>query len=320
MAFDGSGGLIDPYGGANDLKARLLRHVSPAFCEDPVRILRLARFAARFAPLGFRVAVETQRLMHVMVNAGEVDALVPERVFAELTKALGEDAPAVFFEVLRSCGAQSRLFPEIERLYGVPQPPEHHPEIDTGLHTMMVLTQAAKLSTDPTVRFAALTHDLGKALTPPEQWPHHHGHERAGLPALEALCNRLAAPNTYRRLAEKVMRYHGHAHRALGLRPGTIVDLLQRLDALRRKGALEPFVLACEADARGRTGLETRPYPQADWLRAAHQAALAVPVEPLLAQGYRDAELGIQLRQARIRVVSEARARLAAVPDREEHA
>ena len=205
MASAESGEIVDPYGGLRDLDARLLRHVSPAFSEDPVRILRLARFAARFAPLGFTVAEETRELMRAMVTAGEVDALVPERVFAELAKALVEPVPMAFFEVLRSCGALARLFPEIEALFGVPQPPEHHPEIDTGVHTLLVLEQAATLSADPAVRFAALTHDLGKALTPPERWPRHWGHEKLGLPALETLCDRLKVPNAYRKDRKSVV-------------------------------------------------------------------------------------------------------------------
>jgi tRNA nucleotidyltransferase (CCA-adding enzyme) len=307
MAQDPAGRLIDPYGGARDLEARLLRHVSPAFSEDPVRILRLARFAARFAPLGFRVAEETRALLCAMVEAGEADALVPERVFAELAKALEEPMPSAFFEVLRNCGALARLFPEIDRLFGVPQPPVHHPEIDTGVHTMLVLEQAARLSPEPTVRFAALTHDLGKGLTPPDRWPRHWGHEKAGLAALHDLCDRLKAPNNYRKLAEKVMRYHGHCHRALELRSGTVVDLLQRLDALRRSDALRPFLLACEADARGRPGFEDRPYPQADWLRVAQEAARSTPVEPLLEKGLKGAAFGEALRRARIASVQEAR-------------
>ena len=306
MAEDAEGRLIDPYGGLRDLEQRRLRHVSPAFSEDPVRILRLARFAARFAPLGFTVAEETLSLMRGMVAAGEVDALVPERVFAELAKALAEERPSPFFEVLRACGALARLFPEIEALFGVPQPPQHHPEIDTGLHTLLVLDQAARLSTDPAVRFAALTHDLGKALTDPAGWPRHYGHEKLGLPALERLCDRLKAPNAYRKLAERVMRYHGHAHKARELRPGTLVDLLQRLDAFRQKDALESFLLACEADSRGRTGYEERPYPQADWLRAAHRAALSVTVQPLLELGFQGVALGRELREARIRQVRRA--------------
>ncbi len=303
MAMDAEGRLIDPYGGRQDLGARCLRHVSPAFSEDPVRILRLARFAARFAGLGFRVAEETQALARAMVAAGEVDALVPERVFAELSKALAEAQPSVFLRVLRDCGALARLFPELEALFGVPQPPRHHPEIDTGLHCLMVLDQAARLSPDPAVRFAALTHDLGKALTDPAGWPRHRGHERLGLPALARLCDRLKVPNGYRRLAEKVMRYHGHAHRALELRPGTLVDLLLRLDAFRQQDALAPFLLACEADARGRLGLEARPYPQADWLRVVHRAASSVPVADLLAAGYRGERLGQAIRAERIRQV-----------------
>lgn len=307
MALDAEGRLIDPFGGGHDLEHRILRHVSPAFGEDPVRILRLARFAARFAPLGFRVADETSGLTRLMVEAGEVDALVPERVFTELAKALIEPEPRAFFEVLRECGALARLFPELDRLFGVPQPPAHHPEIDTGVHSLLVLDQAARLSPDPVVRFAALTHDLGKGLTPPEAWPRHHGHEQAGLAALRSLCDRLRVPNAYRNLAEKVMRYHGHCHRAFELRAATLVDLLQQLDALRPGDALEPFLLACEADARGRTGLETRPYPQADWLRRAREAALAVAVEPLLAKGLRGAELGRELRDRRIGAVKAIR-------------
>lgn len=311
MARDDHGRLIDPYGGLRDLEQRRLRHVSPAFSEDPVRILRLARFAARFAPLGFRVADDTSALLHDMVAAGEVDALVPERVFAELSKALAEDRPSVFFEVLRSCGALARLFPEIDALFGVPQPPAHHPEIDTGIHTLMVLDQAARLSPDGVVRFAALTHDLGKALTDPAAWPRHFGHEKLGLPVLTRLCDRLKAPNAHRRLAERVMRYHGHAHRALELRPGTVVDLLQRLDVYRQPSTLDSFLLACEADSRGRTGYENRPYPQAGWLRAAHQSTLPVTAQPLLELGYRGAALGQAMRQARVGAVKAARARLA---------
>jgi len=313
MARDESGMLIDPHGGLQDLEARRLRHVSPAFSEDPVRILRLARFAARFAPLGFTVASDTRGLMRDMVAAGEVDALVPERVFAELSKALEEAKPSVFFEVLRDCGALGRLFPELDALFGVPQPAQHHPEIDTGIHTLMVLDQAARLSPDPVTRFAALTHDLGKALTDPARWPRHRGHERLGLPALSRLCDRLKVPNAHRKLAEKVMRYHGHAHRAAELRPGTLVDLLQRLDAFRKKDALEPFLLACEADARGRTGFENRDYPQADWLRVAHRAAGEVSVQPLLDQGYQGVALGQALRCERIRRVKSARADFAAL-------
>ncbi|BBA35463.1 tRNA nucleotidyltransferase [Methylocaldum marinum] len=307
MALDGDGRLIDPYGGMRDLKNRILRHVSPAFGEDPVRILRVARFAARFATLGFRIAEDTFDLMRDMVAAGEVDALVPERVWAEMARALSEAVPRAFFEVLRACGALARLCPEIDRLFGIPQPAEHHPEIDTGLHTLLVLDQAARLSPDPVVRFAALTHDLGKGLTPEALWPRHHGHEEAGLDALVSLCQRLRVPNAYRKLAEKVMRYHGHCHRALELRPATVVDLLQRLDALRKGEALDEFLLACEADAKGRPGFENRPYPQAEWLRTARDAALAIPVQPLLEKGFKGESLGLELRRLRIEAVKSCR-------------
>lgn len=300
MAEDENGTLIDPFGGMDDLRSRCLRHVSPAFSEDPVRILRLARFATRLAPLGFRVAEETQALMRGMVEAGEVDALVPERVFAELSKVLLEDTPSVFFRVLRECGALARLFPEIEALFGVPQPPTYHPEIDTGIHCLMVLDQAARLTVDPVARFAALTHDLGKALTDPSGWPRHRGHEKLGLPALDSLCRRFKVPNVYRRLAEKVMLYHGHVHRVQELKPATVVDLLERLDCFRQREGLEPFLLACEADARGRTGFEDRLYPQAECLRALYRVASSVRVQSLLDRGYQGEALGLALRRERI--------------------
>jgi tRNA nucleotidyltransferase (CCA-adding enzyme) len=324
MAETPDGQIVDPFGGRRDLEARLLRHVSPAFAEDPVRLLRIARFMARLAPLGFRVAPETLVEMRRMAEAGEIDALVPERVWAEFVKALAEPAPSAFFRTLRDCGALVRLFPEIERLFGVPQPAQHHPEIDTGVHTLMVLDQAARLTPDPCVRFAALTHDLGKALTPPELWPSHRGHERLGLGALNALCDRLRVPNAYRRLAEKVMRYHGLCHRAAELRTSTVVDLLDRLGALkpfdsaqgRRGDTLELFLLACEADARGRTGFEDRPYPQAEWLKQARRAAVEVDSRPLLEQQLKGPAFGQALRCARIAAVRRLRAaQSTATPD-----
>ncbi len=310
MAMDESGNLIDPYGGARDLENRILRHVSPAFAEDPLRILRVARFAARYGQLGFKVADETMALMRQMVAAGEVDALTPERVWQELVKALAEASPQRFFEVLRQCGANARLFPEIERLFGVPQPVEYHPEIDTGIHTMMVLAQAARLSNDTITRFAALTHDLGKGLTPPEMWPRHHKHEVLGLKALQGLCGRLKAPRNYLRLASKVMQYHSHCHRVFELRPATIVNVLSRLDALKQQSDFESFLLACMADARGRTGLEDEPYPQAQWWRRLREAALRVKADVLLEKGLRGAELGAELRLARIRAVAACKRQL----------
>lgn len=306
MARAADGTLVDPYGGRADLERRILRHVSPAFVEDPVRILRVARFAARFAPLGFTVAPETLALMRAMVDNGEVDALVPERVWAELRRALETASPSRFFETLRACGALARLFPELERLFGVPQPARYHPEIDTGVHVFMVLDAAARLSPDTRVRFAALTHDLGKGETPPERWPSHRGHEERSVRLVEELCRRLRIPNDYRDLAALVARWHGHAHRAAELRPATLLKLFEALDAFRRPARLEEFLLACEADARGRAGLEDRPYPQAGWLRAALAAAAAVEAAPIAARGLRGADIGRELHRLRVAAIRRA--------------
>lgn len=307
MAEDAEGRLIDPFGGRRDLEARLLRHVSPAFSEDPVRILRTARFAARYAHLGFRVAGDTCALMGRMVESGEVDALVAERVWSELVRALSEPTPSAFFEVLRGCGALARIFPEIEALFGVPQPVRHHPEIDTGVHVLLALAQAVRLSDSPLVRFAVLTHDLGKGMTPKEHWPHHHCHETLGLPLLERFCERLRAPNEYKKLALKVMRYHPRCHRALALRPATLVDTLMGLEALKRENSLELFLLACEADARGRAGIEQRPYPEASLFRAARVAAFAVTADAVVARGFEGAKIGEELRRLRIEAVAKMR-------------
>ncbi|MFN3919184.1 MAG: multifunctional CCA addition/repair protein [Methylohalobius sp.] len=312
IAMDEEGKLIDPFGGLRDLQNRVLRHVSEAFAEDPLRVLRVARFAARFAPLGFSVAPETLALMRQMVENGEIDALTPERVWQELEGALAAPDPAKFFEVLRECGANARLFPEIERLFGVPQPAKWHPEIDTGVHTLMALTQAAQLTPDTQVRFAALTHDLGKGLTPPEIWPHHRSHETRGLAPLAELCRRFKIPRVYHRLAEKVMRYHDFCHKVYELRPSTIVEVLCALDALRDEKGFEQFLLASMADARGRKGWENRPYPQAQWWRALRRAALSVKAAPLLVQGLCGEALGRELRRARIQAVAEEKHRLQA--------
>lgn len=311
MAETADGQLIDPFQGRDDLAQGLLRHVSPAFVEDPVRILRVARFAARFARWGFKVAHGTHALMRRMVEAGEVDHLVPERVWAETCKALSEDRPRRYFEVLQRCGALARIFPELERLFGVPQPAHHHPEIDTGIHCLMVLDQACQLSPDPKVRFAALVHDLGKGTTPQSEWPSHAGHEKRSLNLVEALCRRLRVPNEYRDLARKVAAYHGHCHRALELRPSTLLDTLQKLDVFRRPQQLEDFLLACEADSRGRTGYETRPYPQADWMRSAFNAARSVDTAALARQGLQGAAFGAQLRKLRLAAIRAARAEFA---------
>lgn len=303
MAEAEDGTLIDPFGGADDVCDKILRHVSPAFSEDPVRILRVARFAARFA--GFHVADETQTLMRDMVESGEVDALVSERVWAELERALSEAHPSRFFEVLRACGALARLFPEIDRLYGVPQPPKHHPEIDTGVHVMRVLDQATRLSKDPRVRFAALLHDLGKGTTPPEQWPSHHGHEQRSVDLVKGLCQRLRAPNDYRELAILVARYHGDCHRAAELRPKTLLKKLEALDVLRRPERFEQFLTACEADARGRLGREHQPYPQADIFRTAKQAYESIDAKPLAAAGLKGQAIAQELYNRRVQAISQ---------------
>jgi tRNA nucleotidyltransferase (CCA-adding enzyme) len=300
IAETNDGQLIDPFHGQQDLTDRLLRHVSPAFSEDPVRILRVARFAARFAHLGFTVAPETNQLMQDMVNAGEVDALVAERVWAETERALGEQTPTRFFEVLRDCGALEKLFPEIERLYGVPQPEKHHPEIDTGVHTMMVLEQAARLSPEPIVRFAALVHDLGKGTTPKDQWPKHIAHEERGVPLVEAMCERLRVPKNYRELAVAVTRYHLHYHRAAELKATTLLKTLNAVDALRRPERFEQFILACEADSRGRTGFEDMHFDQPDILRRARDAAAAITAQELVKQGLTGTAIGQELDRLRV--------------------
>jgi len=274
QAADGT--LIDPHGGQRDLHARTLRHVTQAFCEDPVRILRVARFAARFAAQGFTVAPETLALMQGMVERHEADALVAERVWQETERALREPKASTFFEVLRACGALKVIYPELDALFGVPQPAEWHPEIDTGVHTLMVLDQAAALSVDPRVRFAALVHDLGKGTTPRSAWPGHRGHEERGVALIEALAARLKVPADYRELALIVARYHGNVHRAFELRPRTLLEFMERADAFRRAERFAQVLLACEADARGRTGLESRPYPQREYVLAARDAAAAI--------------------------------------------
>lgn len=304
MAETEDGELIDPYAGASDLRRKRLRHVSPAFTEDPVRILRVARFAARFAPLGFEVADETRDLMRRMVRDGEVDALVPERVWQEFERALEEPQPSAFFAVLRDCEALAALFPEIDALWGVPQPEAHHPEIDTGVHTMMVLDQAAALTAAPEARFAALTHDLGKGTTPREQWPRHIGHEERGVEQIEALCRRLRVPNDFRELAVLTARHHGRCHRALELRPGTVLETLEALDAFRRPERFELFLSACEADYRGRTGYQGRGYAQARRMRLALQAAGQTGGAELARAGFEGKALGEELRRRRIEAIA----------------
>ena len=309
IAQSADGTLLDPHGGKRDLEARVLRHVSPAFIEDPVRVLRVARFAARFAPLGFRVAEETQALMRAMVERAEVDALVPERVWQETEKALHERRASEFFKVLRDCGALERIYPEIDALFGVPQPAQWHPEIDTGIHTLMVLDQAALLSSECKVRFAALVHDLGKGTTPPEQWPSHRGHEERSVSLIDALADRLRLPTEYRDLSIIVARYHGIVHRAFELRAKTILEFIERADGFRRPERFTLALLACEADARGRTGLEQMPYPQREYLQAARDAAAAVKpsAEDIAAQD--GAKIALRLHERRVHAIAELRER-----------
>ena len=301
------GALIDPFGGRRDLDARTLRHVSEAFVEDPVRVLRVARFAARFAPQGFTVAPETLALIRSMVERDEIGALVAERVWRESEKALREPAASKFFRVLRACGALKAIYPEIDALFGVPQPAQWHPEIDTGLHTLMVLDQAALLSAEPKVRFAALVHDLGKAATPPAEWPSHRGHEERSVALIEALAARLRIPNEYRDLALIVARYHGIVHRAFELRPGTILEFLERADAFRRPERFTQALLACEADSRGRTGLETRPYPQREYLHAACDAAAGIKPSPEDIAAHGGAKIAELLKHRRVRAIEDLR-------------
>ncbi|HWN45719.1 MAG TPA: multifunctional CCA addition/repair protein [Steroidobacteraceae bacterium] len=308
MAQDSAGNIVDPYGGQRDLEARLLRHVSEAFAEDPVRILRVARFAARYAPLGFQIADETLALMRQMVADGEANALVAERVWTETEKALGEPCPDVFISVLRDCGALKVVYPEIDALFGVPQPEKWHPEIDTGIHQLMALREAVKLGGGVAVRFAVLMHDLGKGVTPADKLPSHHGHEDAGVALVEQLAARLRVPNHLRELAVMTARYHTHVHRASELRADTVLKTLEGCDALRRPERFEDFLLACEADARGRKGLEMRDYPQRQYFAAARSAVTAVILTPEERTGLSGEQIGQELRKRRVAAIETLKA------------
>jgi len=282
IAQSDNGDIIDPHNGQQDLKNKLLRHVSPAFKEDPVRVLRIARFSARYHHLGFSIAPSTLLLMKEMVTHGELNHLVAERVWQEMHSALGEKNPDIFFKVLRQCGALRVLLPEINALFGVPQPKAHHPEIDTGVHTLLTLHAASKISQSKAVRFAALLHDLGKALTPKETWPAHHGHEQLGIAAVNTLCERLKAPNDFTQLARIVCEYHTHCHRAFELTSKTVLKLFKNTDAFRRPQRFHNFLLCTIACARGRTGLENTPYPQADLLATYLCAAQTIQAKNIL--------------------------------------
>jgi len=313
IAEDEQGNLIDPYGGCADLQNRVLRHVSAAFTEDPLRVLRVARFAARFAHLGFHIADETLALMGALSASGELGHLVPERVWQEMEKALHERTPTVFFQTLRDCGALQVILPEVDRLFGIPQPEAFHPEVDTGVHVMMCLEQAARLSQDPVVRFATLVHDVGKGVTNRDNWPHHYGHEHGGVPLIKAICTRLRVPGKYAAIARLVCEYHTHCHRAGELRPATMLKLLEALDAFRRPEHMRQFLLACEADSRGRSGFETAEYPQADIVRSAYAAAMSVDVSELLGNAdatshspLPTADIKGRIAQARTRAIASA--------------
>ena len=297
IAKDERGRIVDPYGGVRDLKAGILRHISPAFAEDPVRILRVARFAARF---GFNVAKETLELMREMTQNGEVDALVAERVWQELAKGLMEAKPSRMFEVLRQCGALNKILPEVDRLFGVPQPREHHPEIDTGAHIMLVIDYAASKNFSLPVRFAALTHDLGKGVTPRSQWPHHPGHEAKSEELVKALCKRIKVPAACRDLALLAAKYHGEAYRAQELRPATLVRLLQALDAFRKPQRFIEFLEACGCDFHGRPGYETQPFPQAEYLQDALRTAQSVDAGAIARRLSKPGQIAAKVRLARI--------------------
>ena len=304
IAEDERGELVDPYGGRRDLEQRLLRHVSPAFAEDPLRVLRVARFYARFRPLGFRVAPETLALLGELVTSGEIDELVAERVWQETSRALMERDPAAYFELLRECGALARLFPELDAQFGVPQPPQHHPEVDAGLHTLLALGEAAKREAPLPVRYAVLCHDYGKGVTPKHILPKHYGHEASGVKLVEQCSARLKVPADCRELAVLTCRYHLHVHTAQQLRASTLLELFEALDAFRRPERVEQFLLACECDARGRTGLADRHYPQPDYLRGALAAAQAVSVQDIIASGLTGEAIGKALREQRLQALS----------------
>ncbi|CAB1215497.1 multifunctional CCA addition/repair protein [Acinetobacter bouvetii] len=313
MAMDTEGNIYDPYHGQQDLEQRILRHVSDAFIEDPLRVLRIARFAARYKSLGFSVATETLDLMKHLVESGELDALISERVWKETSRALMEDHADEYFAVLRACGALKVLFPELDALYGIPQRPEYHPEIDCGIHTMMSLQQACKANYSLDVRFAVLVHDLGKALTPTDELPRHIMHEERGVKPVTEICDRLKVPTNTKQLAIAVCKEHLKCHQALTLKPGTLWRLLQRLDVLRRPERVEAYVQACECDSRGRLGLEDREYPQAQYVLDAMEVVRNIKAQDL-PPDIQGPDIGEMLIQRRIKAIEELKTRqLAAV-------
>lgn len=301
-----SGEIIDPFNGQQDLKNKVLRHVSPAFAEDPLRVLRVARFAARFHHLGFTIAPETMLLMQDL-SKNEISELTAERVWQETQRALTTDAPWIYFEALRECGALKVLIPELNKLWGIPNPEQWHPEIDTGLHTMMVLEQATKKTKNPVIRFAALFHDLGKGETPKEEWPHHKGHEGAGVKVIQKACRRLKSPKEYQELAVQVSRYHLHCHKMFELRPNTILKVLKGLKAYRTPDFLKQFITACEADFNGRLYNEDKHYPQGELLWQCYEASKDIDNQELIAQGFEGKKLGEAIDRARLKGIKKVK-------------
>jgi len=305
IARDEDGSLVDPYGGQRDLEQKVLRHVSDAFVEDPLRVLRVARFAARFAGFGFRVHESTKALMQEITVSGELQHLAAERVWREIELAMKTEKPSVFVSVLRECGALEVLLPEVNRLFGVPQPEKYHPEIDTGIHLLMALDIAADISRGAAnVVFAVLLHDLGKGITPQQEWPSHRGHESEGVPLVDDVCGRLRVPNAMHDLSRKVCLLHLRCHRMLEVRPLTALRLLEKLDVFRQPGILPDFVAACEADYRGRKGLEDRPYPQGEYLQEVYRAAANIRARDLDLEGISGRKVGEHLRQARVDAIA----------------
>lgn len=307
IAQSSDGTLHDPYGGESDLHNRVLRHVSPAFSEDPLRVLRVARFAAKLQPLGFTIATETMVLMQQIVDSGELQHLTAERIWQEWQKSLSTSEPQVFLEILKQCGALAVILPEINRLFGVPQPERWHPEIDTGIHTLMVAKQATLLSPNLAVRFAAQVHDLGKGVTPESEWPSHKMHCHTGIKLIKQLCQRLTVPNEYRDLALLVCQHHSNIHRTLELKASTALKLLNQIDAWRKPQRFEQILLCCQADHQGRLGLESMPYPQAKQMRDYYQAAVEIDVQSIITQGFSGRAIRDELNKQRIEAIEKVK-------------
>jgi len=303
MAINDQDEIIDPYHGQKDLNDRILRHVSDAFIEDPLRVLRVARFAARYHSYGFTIAPETMSLMTKLSESGELQSLTAERIWQEMQRSLTEEHPEVFFEVLHQCQALKALWPELDVLWGIPNPALWHPEICSGIHTMMVLQQAVKLSSNTAVRFAALCHDLGKGLTPSPLWPSHKGHEKSGLPLVEKICTQLKTPTQYKQLALKVCEHHLHCHKAFELKASTLLKIFNQLDVWRKPQEFDDFLIACKADFLGRQGFENRPYPQEHYLKSAMQSAMAVTAKAFVEQGLKGIEIKTAMAEARLEAI-----------------